>query len=75
MLRREARLRKEYLYRKALEASEKRTDGQKDILRTCLEQNVPIPAGIRHEAVGLTAALGFEEDRAGVRHMDYLLSI
>lgn len=57
MLRREARLRKEFLYRKALEESEKKLQDKKQKLKSLLETNSPIPPDLKEEAGELLTSL------------------
>jgi U3 small nucleolar ribonucleoprotein protein IMP4 len=60
MLRREARLRKEFLYRKALEENERKLSGQKDALQQALDTNKPIPRELRKDAVKLANSLTYD---------------
>lgn len=61
MLRREARLRKEFLYRKALEERENKLQEGKARIKEALESNRPIPAELRQDAVALASAATFDE--------------
>ncbi|XP_026820764.1 U3 small nucleolar ribonucleoprotein protein IMP4 [Rhopalosiphum maidis] len=83
MLRRQARLRREYLYRKSLETRQKVIQDKKERLKHCLDENVPIHYDLRPEALhlqeklewddespGLSAAGGGEEGGAGISHED-----
>lgn len=49
MLRRNQRLRKEYLYRKGLEGKEKAAYERKRLLRKALEEGKPIPTELRND--------------------------
>jgi len=83
MLRRQARLRREYLYRKSLETRQKVIQDKKERLKHCLDENVPIHYDLRAEALhlqeklewddgapGLSASGGGEEGGAGTSHED-----
>lgn len=65
MLRREARLRKEFLYRKALEEKEKKLYDNKCALKDALENNRPIPVELRKEATSIAEALSFDDNLPG----------
>jgi hypothetical protein len=66
MLRREARLRKEFLYRKALEEKEKKLYDQKMKLKEALDTNKPIPKELQKEAATLAASLSYDEGLPGI---------
>ncbi|XP_075181075.1 U3 small nucleolar ribonucleoprotein IMP4-like [Anomaloglossus baeobatrachus] len=72
MLRREARLRREYLYRKAQEAKQHSIEDKKQRLKRALEENRLIPTEIRREALTLQKQLEFDDEGGeGVSsHMD-----
>ncbi|XP_070657573.1 U3 small nucleolar ribonucleoprotein protein IMP4 isoform X2 [Bos indicus] len=61
MLRREARLRREYLYRKAREEAERTAQERKDKVRRALEENRLIPTELRREALALQGSLEFDD--------------
>ncbi|XP_045524688.1 U3 small nucleolar ribonucleoprotein protein IMP4 [Pieris brassicae] len=61
MLRRQARLRREYLYRKSAEDKQKSIQAKKDQLKKCLEENIPIHGDLRKEAIALQQRLEFED--------------
>lgn len=61
MQRREARLRKEYLYRKSLEEKERRLFEQKSRLKKSLDSSEPIPHDLRNDAVDLAKKLAYDE--------------
>lgn len=63
MLRRDARLRKEYLYKKALEDKEAATFEKKRKLQEALSQNKAIPTELRGEDKKLRKTLDLEDDR------------
>lgn len=65
MLRRQTRLRKEYLYRKSLEAREKTAFEKKQALKTALQEGRAIPTELRKEADALRRELVFDEDQNG----------
>ncbi|XP_043430266.1 U3 small nucleolar ribonucleoprotein protein IMP4 isoform X1 [Prionailurus bengalensis] len=72
MLRREARLRREYLYRKAREESQRAAQEKKEKVRRALEENRLIPTELRREALALQGSLEFD-DAGGegvTNHMD-----
>ncbi|XP_054362243.1 U3 small nucleolar ribonucleoprotein protein IMP4 isoform X2 [Mirounga angustirostris] len=72
MLRREARLRREYLYRKAREESLRTAQERKEKVRRALEENRLIPTELRREALALQGSLEFD-DAGGegvTNHMD-----
>ncbi|XP_075189072.1 U3 small nucleolar ribonucleoprotein IMP4-like, partial [Anomaloglossus baeobatrachus] len=62
MLRREARLRREYLYRKAQEAKQHSIEDKKQRLKRALEENRLIPTEIRREALTLQKQLEFDDE-------------
>lgn len=83
MLRRQARLRREYLYRKSLETRQKVIQDKKERLKHCLDENLPIHYDLRSEALNLqeklewddgspslSAAGGGEEGGVGTSHED-----
>lgn len=83
MLRRQARLRREYLYRKSLEMRENVIRNKKDRLKRSLDENKRIPTDLRKDALQLqnklkwddggpelVAAYGTEEGNAGKSHED-----
>ncbi|KAM8784879.1 U3 small nucleolar ribonucleoprotein IMP4 isoform 2-T2 [Rhynchonycteris naso] len=61
MLRREARLRREYLYRKALEEAQRAAQEKKEKVRRALEENRLIPTELRREALALQGSLEFDD--------------
>ncbi|CAJ1347995.1 unnamed protein product [Effrenium voratum] len=63
MLRRNARLRKEYLYKKALEDREATTFEKKRKLQEALDNNKPIPAELRGEDKKLRKTLDLADDQ------------
>lgn len=72
MLRRQARLRREYLYRKSLEATERAISEKKDKIKTSLDTNKVIPTNLRDEALHLQKALEWDDEGAegNTTHMD-----
>uniref|UniRef100_A0A8I3PTT0 IMP U3 small nucleolar ribonucleoprotein 4 n=2 Tax=Canis lupus familiaris TaxID=9615 RepID=A0A8I3PTT0_CANLF len=61
MLRREARLRREYLYRRAQEESQRAAQERKDKVRRALQENRLIPTELRREALALQGSLEFDD--------------
>lgn len=61
MLRRQARLRREYLYRKSVEDKQKSIQSKKDQLKKNLEENIPIHGDLRKEALKLQKRIEFED--------------
>lgn len=61
MLRREARLRKEFLYRKAIEERDHKLKEQKERLKDALDSNKAIPGELRHTAHALARSLAYDE--------------
>ncbi|KAF4663396.1 snoRNA-binding rRNA-processing protein imp4 [Perkinsus chesapeaki] len=68
MLRRNVRLRKEYLYKKALEEKERTTLDKKRKLREALEQNKAVPTELRGDTK-LRTTLDLEDDRTKVQRL------
>ncbi|CAH2234734.1 jg20961 [Pararge aegeria aegeria] len=69
MLRRQARLRREYLYRKSSEEKQKNIQAKKDQLKRSLEENIPIHGDLRKEAIALQKRIEYEDkgpERAAV---------
>lgn len=62
MLRREARLRKEYLYRKAQEAKQHSIEDKKERLKRALEENRLIPTDVRTDALSLQKQIEFDDE-------------
>ena len=60
MLRRQARLRREYVYRKSVEEKERTTLERRDRLRSAIAQNRPIPTDLREDAVELQKDLDWQ---------------
>ncbi|CAD7704057.1 unnamed protein product [Ostreobium quekettii] len=71
MLRRNARLRKEYLYRKSLEGKEREEYEKKRKIRKALEEGKPLPTELRADA-RLKNAAELEDDNTAVprTHID-----
>lgn len=71
MIRRQARLRREYQYRKSVEGRHKQLQDKKEKIKRCLEENIPIHGDLRREALVLQEQLkwtdaGPEAVEAGV---------
>jgi len=63
MLRREVRLRKEYLYRKSLEAQQKAIQEKKQKLQYALDEGKPIPTELRKEEPELRKLLAYDDTK------------
>lgn len=61
MLRRQARLRREYLYRKSVQDKIKTIQDKKDRLKTSLEENTPIHHDLREKALHLQKKIEWED--------------
>ena len=72
MIRRQTRLRREYLYRKSLEGKEKEEYEKKRLLRQALQEGKPIPTELRAEEQQLRKEIELEDDNTGVQrtHVD-----
>ncbi|KAG7280019.1 hypothetical protein CRUP_013566 [Coryphaenoides rupestris] len=72
MLRREVRLRREYLYRKAQEDQQRTIEDKKEKLKAALEENRLLPTEVRKDALQLQKLLEYDDEGAeGVSsHMD-----
>jgi U3 small nucleolar ribonucleoprotein protein IMP4 len=72
LLRRNARLRKEYLYRKSLEGKEAEQYEKKRKIRKALEEGKPIPTEVRAEEASLRREIALEDDNTAVprTHID-----
>jgi len=66
MIRRNARLRKEYLYRKSLEGKEKAAYERKRKIRQALEEGKPMPTELRREEGQLRREVELEDDNTAV---------
>ncbi|CAK9818117.1 U3 small nucleolar ribonucleoprotein protein IMP4 [Anthophora quadrimaculata] len=61
MLRRQARLRREYLYRKSVQDKLKNIQEKKEKLKRSLEENVPIHPDLRKDALNIQKKLAWED--------------
>ncbi|RHZ44820.1 hypothetical protein Glove_709g9 [Diversispora epigaea] len=61
MIRRQTRLRREYLYRKSLETKEKQIFERKQKIKEAIKEGKPIPTELRKEAAELQNELHFDE--------------
>lgn len=61
MLRRQARLRREYLYRKSVEDKHKQQQDKKERLKRSLEEGIPIHGDLRREAISLQDKLKWND--------------
>lgn len=66
MLRRQARLRREYLYRKTAEIRHKTTQDKKERIKQALEEHKPIHGDLKKEALELQKKLKWDDDGAKV---------
>lgn len=62
MLRRQARLRREYLYRKAVEDKKRTIQEKKDRIKRSLQEAVPIDSTLRKEALNLVEKIHWEDE-------------
>ncbi|KAH6796489.1 Ribosomal RNA processing Brix domain protein [Perilla frutescens var. hirtella] len=66
MLRRNVRLRREYLYRKSLEGKERLLYEKKRKIREALEEGKPIPTELRNEEAALRQEIDLEDEHTAV---------
>lgn len=66
MNRREARVRKEYLYRKSLEEKEKRLNENKKIVSSSLENSAAIPTSLKSSTLNLAKNAIMDEHIQGM---------
>jgi len=60
MIRRQARLRREYIYRKSIEDRERTIVEKKQKIKRALDENKPIPTDLRKDAIGIQKTLDWE---------------
>ncbi|KAL8594737.1 snoRNA-binding rRNA-processing protein imp4 [Nucella lapillus] len=60
--RRQARLRREFIYRKSVEDKERSIQNKKDQIKRALEDNAPIPTYLRTEAVDIQKSLAWDDE-------------
>ena len=65
-VRRNVRLRREYLYRKSLEGKEKATYERKRLIRTALQEGKPIPTELKGEEASLRHEVELEDATTAV---------
>ena len=65
MLRRDARLRREYLHRKSLEGKERVIYEKKRAVKSALEQGKPIPTELRSEGRQIKHAADLDDAKTG----------
>ncbi|CAJ0627561.1 13210_t:CDS:2 [Entrophospora sp. SA101] len=72
MIRRQTRLRREYLYRKSLETKDKQIFERKQKIKEALREGRPVPTELREEAIQLQKELHFDEAQTGkpTTHID-----
>lgn len=61
MLRRQARLRREYLYRKSIQDKLKSIQEKREKIKRSLEQNIPIHPDLRKDALNIQKQLAWED--------------
>ena len=61
MIRRTARLRREFIYRKSLEGKERELYEKKRKIRQCLEEGKPIPNELKQQEAALREELSLED--------------
>lgn len=64
MLRRQARLRREYIYRKSIENRERTIQEKKLRLKSALDENREIPSDLQNDAIPLQKTLDWEDEGA-----------
>ncbi|CAG5119467.1 unnamed protein product [Candidula unifasciata] len=64
MLRRQARLRREYIYRKTIEERERTIQEKKDKLKNAIDENKQIPTALKADAISLQKTLNWEDEGA-----------
>ncbi|KAK7102446.1 U3 small nucleolar ribonucleoprotein protein IMP4-like [Littorina saxatilis] len=62
MIRRQARLRREFLYRKSVEDKERSIKDKKDRIKRALEENAPIPSDLKKDAVEIQKSLAWDDE-------------
>lgn len=62
MLRRQARLRREYLYRKTAEIKKTTLENKKDRIKKSLEEHIPIHGDLRKDALDLQKRLKWTDE-------------
>lgn len=70
MLRRQARLRREYLYRKSVETKHKQLQEKKDRLKRSLDEGIPIHGDLRREAIDLQDKLKWTDE--GMKSVNFM---
>ncbi|KAH6571998.1 hypothetical protein BASA62_003612 [Batrachochytrium salamandrivorans] len=71
MIRRQTRLRREYIYRKALESKDKLIYDRKQQLKRAIEDGKAIPGDLKNDAEALRKDLVFDENQAApTSHID-----
>lgn len=66
MNRREARVRKEYLYRKSLEEKDKRLQDSKKAIADSISNSVNVPSSLKGDAVSLAQKAIMDEHIEGI---------
>lgn len=61
MLRRQARLRREYLFRKSVETKHKKIEDRKAKVQRSIEEGIPIHGDLRYQAIELEQKLRWND--------------
>lgn len=75
MLRRNTRLRREYLYRKSLEGKEREYYEKKRKIRQALEEGKPIPTELRNEEATLRGEIDLEDEQTASQFSLFLINV
>ncbi|KAF9583406.1 snoRNA-binding rRNA-processing protein imp4 [Lunasporangiospora selenospora] len=71
MIRRQTRLRREYLYRKSLEGKERQIFERKQAVKDAIASGKPVPNELKNEGAGFTKDLQYDEaQEAPTTHID-----
>uniref|UniRef100_A0A915ILN6 Brix domain-containing protein n=1 Tax=Romanomermis culicivorax TaxID=13658 RepID=A0A915ILN6_ROMCU len=62
MIRRNARLRREYIYRKSVEEKQRQIQNKKDQIKKALDDNKVIPTHLQKDALELQKSVDFMDD-------------
>jgi len=64
MLRRQARLRREYIYRKTIEERDKSIQEKKEKIKSAIQENKQIPGSLQKKAIGIQKNLAWDDEGA-----------
>lgn len=73
MLRRQARLRREYLYRKSVEDKHKQLQEKKNRLKKSLDEGITLHGDLRKEALSLQEKLNWNDEGKTTQNHDLQL--